>query len=154
MRILLAAGLAGFLIAAPAGAMQLGSLLIGKRGPVDAKYRDGNVIRAHASISRNGSPQEAYRLAMTKVAEMANAKGYSRIGLTKVSDCGTLKMNGTITVAHSCRILAQMVRHDEDAKPEGKTPVVYFSVPDIMMGTIRPESVPLLPNVQVLPKSE
>jgi hypothetical protein len=152
MRKILLAGLAGIVAVAPAaaGAVQLGSLLVGKRGSVDAKYRDGNIIRAHANMSRDGSPQEAYRLAMVKIAEMANAKGYLRVGVTKVSDCGTLVMNGTITVAHSCRILAQMVRADEEAKPEGKTPVVYFSVPDIMMGAIRPESTKMLSDFNVL----
>jgi hypothetical protein len=147
MRRNVVAGLvAGLALAAPtaASSMQVGDFLLGKQGGVGAKYRDGNVIRAHASMGRDGSPQQAYRLAMIKIAEMASAKGYARIGVTKVSDCGTLKMNGSITVAHSCRILAQMVRADEDAKPEGKAPVVYFSVPEIMMGAIRPETERML----------
>ena len=124
---------------APAGAFQLASLLVGKLDPVQAKYRKGNVIRAHASFGRDRSPAEAYRAALMKIAEMAEAKGYGRIGVTKVSDCGTLMMNGTIAVAVSCRILAQMVRPGEAAKPEGDRKVVYFAVGELRAGIIRPE---------------
>lgn len=146
MRVLILVGLALSLSlpATSAQALQLGSLLIGKMGPVDAKYRKGNLIRAHASLGRDRSPSEAYRLAMAKIAELAQAKGYVRVGVTKVSDCGTLMMNGTIAVAHSCRILAQMVGPDEAAKPEGNNKVIYFSVPELLAGTIRPEGAALV----------
>jgi hypothetical protein len=122
-----------------AHAFQLAGFFVGQFGPVQGKYRKGNVIRVSASFKRDHTPEEAYRAAMAKVAEMASAKGYARVGVTKVSDCGTLMMNGTIPVAVSCRILAQMVGPDEVAKPEGKAKVVYFRVADLLAGIIRPE---------------
>jgi hypothetical protein len=125
--------------AQPAPALQLAGLLVGKLEPVQGKYRKGNVIRVHASFGRDHRPEEAYRAAMAKVGEMASAKGYYRVGVTKISDCGTLMMNGSIPVAVSCRVLAQMVGPEETAKPEKGRPVVYYAVRDLIMGNIRPE---------------
>jgi len=125
--------------AAPAGAFQLAGLLMPKLDPVQGKYRKGNVIRVYASLRRDHSPAEAYRAALTKVAELADAKGYGRVGITKISDCGTLMMNGSIPVAVSCRILAQMVGPGEAAKPEGRGKIVYYSVKDLLAGIIVPE---------------
>jgi hypothetical protein len=142
MRRILVPAIAAILLAipaAPAGAFQLAGLLVGKLEPVQGKYRKGNVIRVHASFGRDRLPEEAYRAAMTKVGEMAAAKGFDRVGVTKISDCGMLMMNGSIPVAVSCRVLAQMVGPEEKAKPEGSRPVVYYAVRDLVTGNIRPE---------------
>lgn len=129
MRKLLTAALPAMMFAAAPTAAHAES--------VNAIYRDGNVIRAYAFLDSYG-PERAFQLAMIKIAAMASAKGYDRIGLTKISDCGTLKMYSA-TIGHSCRLLAQMVGPAEAAKPEGKRPVIYFSVPEILAGVIRPE---------------
>jgi hypothetical protein len=124
---------------APADAFQLAGLVLGKFDPVQGQYRKGNVIRASAVFQRDHSPEDAYRAAMMKIGEMANAKGYARVGVTKVADCGRVMRNRSPTSVVACRILAQMVGPDEVAKPEGDAKIVYFRVADLVAGLVRPE---------------
>jgi hypothetical protein len=124
---------------APAGAFQLAGLVLGKFDPVQGKYRKGNVILASAMFQRDHTPEDAYRAAMMKIGEMANAKGYERVGVTKVADCGRIMRNRSATSLVVCRILAQMVRPDEAARPEGDRKIAYFRVADLVAGTLRPE---------------
>lgn len=121
---------------APAGAFQLASLLLGKLGPVQGRYRSGNVIDASALFQRDHSPEDAYRAAMGKIGQMAVAKGFERVAVTKVGDCGRLMRNNSPTSLVVCRILAQMVGPDEAAKPRGKNPVVYYRAADLAAGIV------------------
>lgn len=123
---------------APAHALQL-ALFMGKLHPVQGHYRSGNRILASAIYQRDRTPQDAYRDAMRKVGEMALAKGFERVGVTKVADCGRVFRNGSPTSMVACRVLAQMVGPDEEAKPEGKHKVVYYSAADMAAGKVRLE---------------
>lgn len=119
---------------------QLGKLLFGSAfngEKASGKYRKNNVIRSKSVVGRDEWVNDAFRYAITKIATMAKAKSYNRIGMTKQT-CGTRKM-GASTISHECRILAQMVEADEEAVPEGKRKIVYYSVPLILAGTIVPE---------------
>lgn len=124
---------------APAHALQLAGLFMGKLDPIQGHYRSGNRILASAVYLRDHTPQDAYRDAMTKIGEMALAKGFERVGVTKVGDCGRVFRNGAPTSVVGCRILAQMVGPDEAAKPEGKREVVYHSAVDMAAGKVRLE---------------
>jgi hypothetical protein len=124
----------------PAGAFQLAGLVLGKFDPIQGHYRSGNRIVASAVYQRDHTPQDAYRDAMTKVGEMALAKGFQRVGVTKVADCGRVFRNNSPTSVVGCRVLAQMVGPDEAAKPEGKREVVYYSAADMAAGKVRLET--------------
>jgi hypothetical protein len=134
--LLLAASLA-ILPPPPAHALQLAGLFMGKLDPIQGHYRSGNRILASAIYQRDHTPQDAYRDAMTKIGEMALAKGFERVGVTKIADCGRLFRNGSPTPMVACRVLAQMVGPDEAAKPEGKREVVYYSAVDMAAGKVR-----------------
>jgi len=109
----------------------------GETARVDGVYREGNLIRASANMSRAGSPQQAFNHALREIAEMTAARGFERFGVVKVSDCGTLMMNRTIPVANTCRLLARMVGPTENAEPEGNRPVVYYRTADVLAGPIQ-----------------
>ncbi|MEO0439644.1 MAG: hypothetical protein AAF067_02090 [Pseudomonadota bacterium] len=117
----------------------MGDLLFGKKFSESAygKYRKNNVIRVNSIADRSESVSDAFRRAMVKAAKMADAKGFPRIGMTKQT-CGTQTLNGA-RLSHTCRILFQMVEDGEEAKPEGKRSVIYYSVASILRGQILPE---------------
>jgi hypothetical protein len=135
---LLALGASLALAPAPAEAFQLAGLILGKFDPVQGHYRGGNGILASAVFQRDHTPEDAYRAAMTKVGEMAVAKGFGRVAVTKIADCGRVMRGQSSTTLVVCRILAQMVGPDEAAKPRGKNPVVYYRAADLAAGIIRP----------------
>jgi hypothetical protein len=122
---------------ARAEAVQLAGLVLGKFDPIQGRYRSGNRILASAVYQRDHTPEDAYRAAMTKIGEMALAKGFGRVGVTKVADCGRVFRNNAPTSVVGCRILAQMVGPDEAAKPEGKHEVVYYPAADLAAGLAR-----------------
>jgi len=134
----LSASLALVVAPASAEAFQLAGLVMGKFDPVYGRYRSGNGILASAVFQRDHTPEDAYRAAMTKVGEMAVAKGFERVAVTKVADCGRVMRGHSPTSLVVCRILAQMVGPDETAKPRGKNPVVYYRAADLAAGMIRP----------------
>jgi len=129
-----------WLAPAPAGAFQLAGLVMGKFDPIQGHYRSGNRILASALYQRDHTPEEAYRDAMVKIGEMAVAKGFERVGVTKVADCGRVYRNNSPTSVVGCRVLAQMVGPDEAAKPEGKHGIVYYSAADMAAGKVRLET--------------
>ena len=120
----------------PMARADVGSFLLGSKigaDGVEATYRKGNQIRAWARVSRDLSAGEAQRLAVRHIAEMTKAKGYDRFAIVKVSDCGTMMMNG-IPMYHSCRLIAQMVSEGEEAKPERGQKVRYLQVAEVLSG--------------------
>jgi hypothetical protein len=132
--------LPAILAPAPAQALQLAGMVLGKFDPVYGRYRSGNRILASAVYQRDHSPEDAYRDAMAKIGEMALAKGFARVGVTKVAECGRVFRNGSPTSVVGCRILAQMVGPDEAAKPEGKQQVIYYQAADMAAGRVTLES--------------
>jgi hypothetical protein len=135
---LLALGASLALAPAPAGAFQLAGSILGMFDPVQGHYRGGNVIVASALFQSEHTPEDAYRAAMTKLGEMAVAKGFERVAVTKIADCGRVMRGQSSTSLVVCRILAQMVGPAEAAKPRGKNQIVYYRAADLAAGIIRP----------------
>lgn len=118
---------------------QLGRLIMGNQWPkVDGKYRKGNVIRASAVDRANGDPHQMFRLALGELARLSKEKGYPRFAIVKVSDCGTVLVNGS-RAAVTCRLVGQMLNADEVAAPDGNNPISYFRTEDVLAGRTEPE---------------
>lgn len=137
--LLAAGGIMSVAGAQPAEA-QVGRLLFGNQWPkVDGKYRKGNVIRASAVDDRNGNSREMFRLALGELARLSNEKGYPRFAIVKISDCGTVTVNG-ITGAVTCRLVGRMLREAEVAEPDGGNPITYYRTGDVLAGRTDPEA--------------
>lgn len=102
---------------------------------VDVQSRDHNVLRANVQVSRDAPYGSTIRYAMKAIALKGKERNFPRIAVTKVSDCGTMTMNG-IPLYQTCRVLAQLVQLDEEAIPEGKRKVEYVLVDDVLRAEI------------------
>lgn len=98
---------------------------------VDVQTRDHNVLRANVQVSRDAPYGATLRYAMKAIALKGKERNFPRIAVTKVSDCGTMTING-IPAYQTCRVLAQLVQLDEEAVPEGKRKVEYVLVDDVL----------------------
>lgn len=111
---------------------QVGSLLgLQFNGEAYGKYRSKNVIRATA-LARPDLHVDLLGNALRKLAEMSKDKGFPRFGVTK-SQCSTTLVNHSPTLSQ-CRIVAQMVAADEEARPNRKEPVTYYLVDQVLAG--------------------
>jgi len=118
---------------------QLARLVMGNQWPkVVGKYRKGSVIRASAVDRANGDPREMFRLALGELARLSKEKGYPRFAIVKVSDCGTVLVNGS-RAAVTCRLVGQMLNAGEVAEPDGNNPISYFRTEDVLAGRTEPE---------------
>lgn len=112
----------------------------GNKITIDSAYRKGNEVRVYAMGSAHEFPPDLMRAAVIRIAELTKARGLPRFAVTKVSDCGTLMMNGSIRISTSCRLLGRMLNEGEAAKPEGKREITYFRTDDVLAGNLTPET--------------
>jgi hypothetical protein len=117
---------------------QLASLLPGplglpKSGEAGGVYQSNNQIRTYVTSGPHDGI-DLYGKAILKAAEMTGAKGYPTFAVTK-HNCSTLLVNNTPS-ASTCYVIAIMLNDGEKAEPRGKLPVQYYSVGDVMAGTI------------------
>ncbi len=110
----------------------------GSRATLSSAYRKDNEVRVFASGDRSAFPTELMRASVVRIAEMTIARGLPRFAVTKVSDCGTMRMNNT-PVYTTCRLLGRMLAEGEVAKPEGKREITYFRAGDVLAGQFAPE---------------
>lgn len=111
----------------------------GQKVTLDAVYRKNNEIRVFGSASSIVFPTEVMRAAVVRMAELASARDMPRFAVVKISDCGQLKMYGS-AVNSQCRLLGQMLREGEAARPEGKREVTIFRTADVVGGRLMPEA--------------
>lgn len=90
-------------------------------------YIENNVIRALSRVVLPAPPATAYGLVMLKIANMAAQKGYSRIAVVKIDDCGTVTVNRN-PIAQTCKIFGQMLGAGEIAQPMGKEQITYYAI--------------------------
>ena len=110
----------------------------GSRATLTSAYRNENEVRVYANGQSSVHASELMRVAVVRIAEMTKTKGLPRFGVTKVSDCGTMKMYN-VSVYSTCRLLARMLPEGEAAKPEGKRKITYFRTDDVLAGQMIPE---------------
>lgn len=108
------------------------------KATVFGKYRSDNMIRAQAQMSRFANPSRAYDHAVMTIAKMTEAKGFHRFAVIKVSDCGTMTINGS-SIYVTCRVVARMLGADEVAQPVQGKPVNYYRTEAVLAGNLRPE---------------
>jgi hypothetical protein len=111
----------------------------GQKIALNTAYRKGNEVRVYASSGGHHVPRDLMRAAVVRMAELTKARGLPRFAVTKISDCGTLMMNGSIQVSTSCRLLGRMLNERETAHPEGKGEITYFRTDDVLAGNLAPE---------------
>ena len=134
-------GAVALVLAAAAGAEVKRIDLGGYAGKavVNSAYRKGNEIRVYVTGSSSVLPQELGQVAIREIAELTKAKGLPRFAVTKISDCGTLRMYN-VAVSSSCRLLGRMLDENETATAEGKREVTYFRTDDVLAGRMEPSS--------------
>lgn len=122
---------------------QLGGLLgkafgLPNEGEAGGAYQSKNQIRAYIT----SNPHEAgslYQKLVVKASEMAKAKGFPRIGVTK-SNCTAVAASGSPR-STSCYIIAVMLNELETTEPRGSRDVQYYNVDDVRRQMMTPPSV-------------
>ena len=131
--------MAALAMSATGASAQIGRLLakplgLPESGVAGGAYRSNNEVRTYIT-SGPYDGIDLYGKAITKAAEMTQAKGFGRFGVTKYN-CYTTLMNNN-PVASSCTVIAVMLNEGEEAKPRGKRTVLYYDVGEVLAGTIR-----------------
>jgi hypothetical protein len=129
--IIISATLALFCGPMPSYAKVISMQIEGKKVYVDIKFRDGNQIRATANVFRDTPMITPSQVALKAIATATREKGYSRFAIVKISDCGTMMMNG-MSLYDTCRMIGQMLKPDELANAEKGHKIEYFNVEDIV----------------------
>lgn len=97
---------------------------------VNLKERDGNEVRtvAVADSGRSGTP---LLYALHATAAKAQERGFTRIAVTAISDCGIVRMHG-MPMYQQCRVLAQLVGPNESARADNLADVRYLDVARVL----------------------
>jgi len=105
------------------------------KGEVGGSYQSNNRIRTYI-MSDPHDNSSLYDKLITKASEMADDRGFSRIGVTKNS-CTTAVIAGTPR-STSCYVIAVMLNEQETTKSRGDREVQYYSVKTVNSGMIAP----------------
>jgi hypothetical protein len=105
-------------------------------GEAGGTYQSKNQLRAYLS-SNPGNAAALYKKLVVKASDMAKAKGFSRIGVTK-TNCSTVFISGSPR-STSCYIIAVMLNDLETTEPRGNRDVQYYNVDDERRRVVAPQ---------------
>ena len=138
-KLAVALAAASFLIGTPADAQMAG--LFGKlaglppKGEAGGTYQSKNRVRTYVTADPSDTAP-LYRKLIAKAVDMADARGFPRIGVTR-AECDTVFVSNSPR-SMSCTVAAAMLQAGETTEPVGKRDVLYFDRDDVRRGAIVP----------------